>query len=53
MEENKKVRNGVWVALIIIGLVFVYLALLNTRYLNIEAPNGGIAFDKWKREYVK
>lgn len=49
MEEKKEsFKRKVVYVLIVVGIVFGFLALLNGRYIT----TGNVAFDQWKGEYV-
>lgn len=52
--EEKKAHANTWliVVLVVVGIVFGYLALLNGRYLTTNHRESVVVFDKWAGEYV-
>ena len=51
MEEKKLKRIAMCVVLVI-GIVFGYLALLNGRYTTVKCGNVEFVWDNWTKEMV-
>lgn len=48
--EDKKFKRAMIAIALVVGIVYGFLALLNSRY--VPVGNSILVFDKWQREYI-
>lgn len=52
MEEKAKFKKTIVVIIVVIGIVYGFIALLNGRYIPTNNNGYMSVFDQWKGEYV-
>lgn len=50
--EDKKFKRVIICILVVVGIIFGFLALLNGRYIPTNNDGYMSVFDQWKGEYV-
>lgn len=53
MEEKAKFKKTIVIIIVVVGIAFGFLALMNGRYIASNHREHHMVFDQWRGEYVR